>query len=190
MTWESVERRTRGGTQNLNSDGAGTPGIWDVVYIAGQPCPGVAEVNLKLGTMLDRRQKKGQKKSRPLDCGAKPSEANITITLHAGQFEEFSAKFAALLFAPAKTSAQNPINIGHPSLEVWNLDLFTIQDLEQPHPSKGLMKISFKAVEWSPEPKSISSKQKVQAAREVLDTAIVGLIKEGNKVRTFVDKLF
>jgi hypothetical protein len=183
MTWESAERIARG----INSQGAGTPGIWDVIYLAGKACVGIATVDLKLGSDIDKRKKKGQKKSKPIDCGAKASEANISLTLHAGQFEQYAAEVAPLLFALSKTAAQNPISIGHPSLEVWGLDLFTIQDLDQPHPSKGLMKVTFKAIEWSPEPKVISTAQQV---KNDTSTNFLSNIDNPAYARTNIDRLF
>jgi hypothetical protein len=195
MTWESAARRERpltaGGaaTQNLNTDGGGTPGIWDVVYFANKPCVGIAEVNLTLGADIDKRRKKGQKKSKPIDCGAKPAEIDISLTLHAGQFETFSKDVAPLLFSLAKNEAQNPIAVGHPSLEVWGLSLFVVQSVSLPHPSKGLLKVSIKAVEWV-EPAIIPTKQKVTTAREVVDNTVVALVRTAEGARTFIDKLF
>jgi hypothetical protein len=169
MSWESAERIAR----NINTDGAGTPGIWDVVYFAGKPCVGIAEVTLTLGAEIDKRRKKGQKKSKPIDCGAKPAELGIDLTLHAGQFDAFMSDVAPLLFSLSKTEAQNPIGIGHPSLEPWGLNLFVIQSVSMPHPSKGLLKVSIKAVEWLPEPPAISSKQK--AINDLADKANAAL---------------
>jgi hypothetical protein len=144
----------------IDQTGAGVPGIWDVVYFAGEVCPGVAKVSLKLGADIDKRRKKGQKKSKPIDCGAKPAELDIELTLLPQELETFVAMFVPLLFSLSKTDAQNPISVGHPSLEIWGLDLFVVQSLSQPHPEKGFLKISIGAVEWEPEPPVISSKQK------------------------------
>ncbi len=148
----------------IDQSSGGTPGIWDVVYLAGQACPGIAEVSLNLGADIDKRRKKGQKKSRAIDCGAKPAELSIDLTLRPSELEPFVSKFVPLLFSLNKTAAQNPIAVGHPSLEIWGLDLFVVQGLSQPHPKGGFLKISIKAVEWVPDPPVISPVQKITTA--------------------------
>lgn len=170
MTWGRADKPgTAANAQPqalIDASRGGTPGIWDTVYIAGKYCPGIAQVSVELGADLDKRRKKGQKKSKPIDCGAKPAELSIELTLRPSEWDLFSKTFAPLLFSLAKNSAQNPIRVSHPSIEVWGLDLFVVQSLSQPHPSGGFLKLSIKAVEWSPEPKVIPADQKILKALE------------------------
>jgi hypothetical protein len=164
MTWGRADKPGTAAENQpqalIDKSSGGTPGIWDYVYFANKVCPGVAKVSLELGADIDKRRKKGQKKSKAIDCGAKPAEVTIELTLRPSEQAAFT-KFVPMLFSLAKNSAQNPIPISHPSIEIWGLDLFVVQSLSQPHPSGGLLKITIKATEWSPEPKEISSKQKV-----------------------------
>jgi hypothetical protein len=179
----------------IDQSSGGTPGIWDVVYFGGKPCQGIAKVSLNLGADIDKRRKKGQKKSRAVDCGAKPAELEIELTLRPSEIDGFVSDFVPLLFSLSKTSAQNPIAVGHPSLEIWGLDLFVVQSLSQPHPSGGFLKLSIKATEWSPEPKVISTKQIVvsdkvkEVAGAILNLASPGAGGNAN-VRNAIDKLF
>jgi hypothetical protein len=171
----------------IDQSSGGTPGIWDVVYFAGKPCPGIAKVSLKLGADIDKRRKKGQKKSRAIDCGAKPAEVDISLTLRPSELESFVSTFVPLLFSLNKTAAQNPIAVGHPALEIWGLDLFVIQDLDQPHPEGGFLKLSIKGTEWIEEPKVISSKQQV---KNDTSTNFLANIDNPAYQRNNIDRLF
>ncbi len=151
MTW---------GTDMMNAPGQPKPqrGEWDGVTFAGSPCPGVCEVTVSLSADIDKRKPKGVKKSQAIDRGANPAKVKVTVTLLPGDFDAFS-EISPLIFPFSKTEAQEPIEVTHPALEFWGLNLFIVESAEQEHPS-GVMVITISLLEWIAQPSEVKPKQK------------------------------
>lgn len=135
---------------------------WDVLFLGGQRVPGVAYVDVKLGSGLDVQKPKGGKKATIRDEGAPPAELDITIKLDPSKDEitKFQA-FIPKLRPRSKSGAREPLEIGHPQAALWGINVVTVGDIDAPHPeSGGFYMPRFRATEWAPAPVVVKPKPK------------------------------
>ena len=133
---------------------------WDVLFLGGKRVPGIAYVNVKLGSGLDIKKPKGGKKATITDEGAPPSELDVTIKLEPEEMTDFQS-FIPKLRPRAKSGAREPLEIGHPQAALWGINVVTVGDIDAPQPeSGGFYSVSFKATEWAPAPVKVKPKPK------------------------------
>jgi len=182
MTWA-----TDIGEKNKDDNVTPGPSEWDQLLIAGSPCPGIVTVELSLSADIDKKKPKGVRKSQAVDRGAKPAKARITIRLQPSELKIFADKIVPLLFAKGKDAAQDPLELSHPELELWGINLFIIEDLTSSPPEPGgLKEIAFAAMEYVAQPKAVKPK----GIRTVEDLAASVQANVVPAAQNLVDKLF
>lgn len=182
MTWA-----TDIGEKNKDANVTPGPSEWDQLLIAGSPCPGIVTVELSLSADIDKKKPKGVRKSQAVDRGAKPAKARIKILLQPSELKVFAEKIVPLLFAKSKDSAQDPLELSHPELELWGISLFIIEDLtSSPPESGGLKEITLEALEYVAQPAPLKPKG-IKTADDLVAAIQQNVIPVATNL---VDKLF
>lgn len=126
---------------------------WDVLRLGGQVMPGVARVDVELGSGLDVKKPKGGRGARIKDQGAPPTELRITIELQHEEMDRFIA-IRKLLRPRNVDGARDPMEIQHPQAALWGIHVVTIGAITAPMPGRGgTYVVTFTAIEWAPAPK-------------------------------------
>lgn len=160
MTWT-------GGLKDGNGNPVGVSGRteWDYVTFAGEVCPGIAKVKPRIGSDLDRKKPKGQKKTFTTDNGDPPVEFDIELTLQPDDFEEFRDFIFPILRPRSKSGGRDPLAFGHPMAQFCNVPNITIDSIDPDHPSPGgSMRVRIRATEWTPGPTKVKTTGKVRQA--------------------------
>jgi hypothetical protein len=132
---------------------------WDVLRLGGQVVPGIARVDVDLGSGLDVKKPKGGSGATIHDQGTPPATLKITVELHhegmgqQNEVEEFQSKIIPLLRPRSRNGARDPLEIQHPQAALWGVHVVTIGDISSPMPGRGgTYIVSFTAIEWAPAP--------------------------------------
>jgi hypothetical protein len=128
---------------------------WDLLVLGGKAMPGVARVEVDIGSGLDVQKGKGSKKARVRDTGTPPAELDIEIVL---RHSEMAALEAVLpLISPrAATAPKSALSIVHPNAKLWGVNVVKIGRISSPMPrTGGVYVLKIKAIEHIDEPKKV-----------------------------------
>lgn len=126
---------------------------WDTLMLGGQLIPGVARLDINMGSGLDVQKPTRGKNASIADDGTPPAELTITVTLaDADEATRFSS--AILLLRPtAKSASLDPLEIVHPLAQMWDISAVSIGSISSPSPtSGGSLVVTIRAVQWAPAP--------------------------------------
>lgn len=131
-----------------------TSGEWDVLLLGGKAMPGVARVEVDIGSGLDVQKSKGSKKARVKDTGTPPAEVDIELILLPADMAAFEAVLP-LISPRAATASKAPLSIGHPNAKLWGINMVKIGKISSPMPVAGKFVIKIRALEHIDEPKRV-----------------------------------
>lgn len=152
---------------------------WDLLFLNGEICPGVARVRAKLKSGLDVKKPRKQKKARITDEGVHPTELEIEVELLPEEMPDFQARIIPLLRPRAKNDERAKIAIAHPTAQLWGVDSVMVGDVRSGHPDPGgTVKVSFDCIEWRDQP----TKQKKATPKPAADNA------DGHDVQNIIDE--
>lgn len=141
-----------------NADAGKPPAAdpWDVLILGGRDCPGIAQVNVRAASNLDKQKPKGGKRATVVDNGDPPVELSIKIQLQSNEAQRFRDDFLPILKPPGKRNGRARLEITHPMAEMVGVNVVIIEDISIRHPeSGGLMIVELKATEWVAAPKPV-----------------------------------
>jgi hypothetical protein len=148
--------------ENIGKNPGITKGPWDYVVLGGQVVPGVAIVDVSMGTGLDIQKPKGGKRATIVDDGDPPAEVEIKLLLQSDDMEAFRDFIMPILREPGKNGGRQPLEISHPNCELWGIDTIAVGNISSPSPqSGGLMTITINATEWVAAPEPVKAPTKV-----------------------------
>jgi hypothetical protein len=165
-----------------------TTADWDTVYIGGKALPGVAKLDVKLGSGLDVQKPKGAKKATIKDEGTPPTELTLTLTFNPDALADVEAAVNTLR-PKSVNGARSPQEIAHPLARLWGVNVVTIGPIDSPSPEAGgAMVITVDLVEWSPAPKKVKKPDKKPKgeAERVPEYADVITLAMADRVQTQV----
>lgn len=149
--------------ENIGKNPGITKGPWDYVVLGGQVVPGVAVVDVTMGTGLDIQKPKGGKRATIFDDGDPPAEVSIKLLLQSDEMEGFRDFIMPMLREPGKNGGRQPLEITHPNCELWGIDTIAVGNISSPSPeSGGLMTITISATEWVAAPEPVKAKTAVK----------------------------
>jgi len=133
---------------------------WDIVFLGGARMPGVASVEVKGKSGLDKRKAKGSKKGRAADQGEPPIEFDIDLELQPHELNAFQAALNTLR-AANKGETKQPISIAHPQAAMVGVALVMVGSFRLPHPKGGSSyRASIEVIEWKAPKKLATSAKK------------------------------
>jgi hypothetical protein len=128
---------------------------WDVVFINGQPLPGLCKVHGLPTLSFDKKKHAGADGAIITVNGYLPGPIEIEVKLWTQeQWEFFQAMAPAIWNKPAKktSAAKLAVPIGHPGLDLWGINAVVVIGVSVPEdgpiPQSKLVKI--KCVEYVP----------------------------------------
>lgn len=128
---------------------------WEVVFLGKHRLPGVARVEVKIPSALDKHKPRGAKKARIRDVGAQPADVSIELELLPSEMAQLESVMNTLR-PRAANGVQNALIIGHPMCRLYGVGTVKLGEVSSPHPGPGgafLVKIS--ATEHVDGPKKI-----------------------------------
>jgi len=130
---------------------------WDALYLGGKRIPGIASVDMSLGSGLDVKKPKGGAKATIRDEGTPPTELSVTVRMTHEELERFESVIP-MLRPRAVNGSRPPLEIAHPQARLWGVNVVTCGPIEAPHPETGdLYVTTFKLTEWVPAPKKMKA---------------------------------
>ena len=130
---------------------------WDALFIGGKRLPGIATVDVALGSGLDVKKPKGGGKATIRDEGTPPTELDVSLVMTHAELEQFEPMIP-MLRPRAINGARGPLEIAHPQARMWGVNVVTCGPISAPHPETGdLYRLKFKLTEWVPTPKKMKT---------------------------------
>ena len=161
MTWgTNIATSERNAAQNVSPG----PGEWDQVDLAGEVCPGTAQVRVKAPSNLDVQKPKGGKRATVKDDGDPLMTVDISLELQPDELQEFVQFILPILKPPGKNQGRDPVTIRHPMCAAFNIAAVIVDTIDMDHPRPGgTMTVGISCYEWSAGPQANKVKNKVQS---------------------------
>lgn len=110
---------------------------WDRLELGGVPMPGVARVEVKLPSSIDRQKPKGGKKARLKDVGSQPAELSIELELQDDELPEFEREAIPILRSRKAGASLEKLSISHPQARMWGIAQVKVGKISSPMPRTG-----------------------------------------------------
>ena len=130
-------------------------GEWDVLTLGDKVMPGIARVEVEIGSGLDIQKSKGSKKARVKDTGAPPAQLSIELVLLPANMADFEAVLP-VISPRSPTASKVGLSIAHPNAKLWGVNTVKIGSISSPMPTPGgMLVIKIKAIEHIDAPKAV-----------------------------------
>lgn len=130
-------------------------GEWDVLTLGGKAMPGVARVEVDIGSGLDVQKSRGSRRACVKDTGTPPAEVSIELVLLPENMAAFEAVLPTINPRSA-TASKVGLSIGHPNAKLWGISMVKIGRISSPMPSNGgMFVVKIRAIEHIEAPKAI-----------------------------------
>lgn len=131
--------------------------IWDTLYLAGVPFPGLAMVKVKgVGQNVDRKKGTGTDGETHTFQGSKAPDIDITVRFWTRKhWIEIQRLLPLIRPVPGKRTP-TPLDAQHPTLSLWSVPGITILEFDGPDEDseKGVKVLHIKAVEFRKPPEN------------------------------------
>lgn len=128
---------------------------WDALYLGGERMPGVARVEVKLPSGIDKQKPKGAKKARLRDIGAPPAEISVELELLPDEMADLE-KVMPMLRPKAKDAPHDVLAVKHPNTLLAGVSLVMVTEVSFPQPkSGGSYVLKFGLIESVPKPATV-----------------------------------
>ena len=143
-------------------------GEWDVLTLGGKVMPGIARVEVEIGSGLDVQKSKGAKKARVKDTGAPPAQLSIELVLLPANMDDFEAVLP-VISPRSPTASKDGLSITHPNAKLWGVNTVKIGNISSPMPTPGgMLVIKIKAIEHIEAPKAVKKPSQVPVEAKVV----------------------
>ncbi len=135
------------------------PGAWDVLYLAGRVFPGLAEVKVKGGQKIDRKDAPGSDGETTVQQGEKAKDVDIVHRMWTQeQWDEFETCF--LLIEPV-SEKRRPVDIVTSQTAFRLITSVIIDEIEGPvwERDKRWMEFRYRCIEHKPPPPKNTTKK-------------------------------
>lgn len=130
---------------------------WDIIKLGGVTFPGVAEVTLNTPTGLEVKKPRGGKRGTITDTGDPLVSFDISLILLPDDWDEFVKSALPLLKNRSKTKGRDPIQFVHPYATAAGVSNIVISNPKFAPPKGGIVKVTFKLVEWVKQPRDVKT---------------------------------
>jgi hypothetical protein len=133
---------------------------WDTLVLGGEVIPGIATVDVDMGSGLDIQKPTGKNGAKVRDKGDPVARVNITIQIESQEeLDELHSKVPVIRQKGLKGTHQ-PLKIDHPNTAFWGIDTLQVGRIHAPPPNaKDGWTIEIYAQQWVAEAKPVA-KQK------------------------------
>jgi len=154
---KSLDATTAGGDVGLAENPTFMSNPWDVVFLNGEPCPGLCRVKAEPTIHFDKKKPGGVDGLTITTQGYIPGPVQIEILLWTPeQWEFFQAVADRIWTKPKRGGTVKAIDISHPATDLWRIKSIVVEGVSVPEdgpvPQSKIVRI--KAVEFLPPEKT------------------------------------
>lgn len=129
------------------------PNAWDVVFLGGDPLPGIAEVDGSPKIQFDKKKPPGADGLTVTGQGYLPGPVDIELTLWTQeQWDFFQAMAGKIWVTPNKGQPVKALDISHPAFDLWKVNKVIVESVSVPKRGKipGSISIKIRCVQFLP----------------------------------------
>lgn len=132
---------------------------WEIVYLAGEKWPGVAEVSgAGCSRKIDVQKEKGTDGANLKDEGYDPARISITLKVTTDAEWTRLQELIPLIHPRKKGGPRTPVEIYYPSLALLGITQIYIDKIPipaKPSADDGILFVEMSAIEWFPSPQPV-----------------------------------